>query len=76
MQVNSSQGETQIATLLAGVTTNIMNHIANLEEELKATRQIAAELQSKLKSSEERVHSLEKDVEDLTVELGQSQHKK
>jgi peptidoglycan hydrolase CwlO-like protein len=70
MQVNSSTEETQISTLLLGTATNILNHVSNLQEELKATREIAADLQGKLKERDSKIHTLEKEIEDLTIQLG------
>lgn len=71
MQVNASPAETQIATLLAGVTTNIMNHVANLEQELTATQKIISDLHNSLRESDKKVKDLEKELEELTVQLYQ-----
>jgi len=69
MQVKASDIEAQVSTLLLGTTTNILNHIANLQAERDATSEALKKEIEKNKILEQEIQVIETELNELKTRV-------
>lgn len=76
MDVNASGAESQISTLLLGTATNILNHVANQQMEIKILSEAIQKEREKTKTLESEIQKLESALEATEIEIAELSHKK